>query len=382
MEFGISEQQKQLYDDIVRFCQKELTPGAAQRDRDQRFPRDLWIKCGEFGLMGLMVPAEFGGSGLDALSAALALEALGYGSADGGLNFAICAHVLSCLVPLWKHGTEAQKRRYLPGLCSGALIAANAMTESAGGSDAFHMLTTASMDGDAFVLSGTKTFCSNGPHADVAVVYAVTDQAKGFSGGITAFLVEKGARGFSVGQHFEKMGLRSAPLSELIFDNVRVSHEAVIGGVGAGGPIFNESMEWERSCLVACHVGTMQRLLEEAISHAQTRKTAEQPIGKFQSISHRIADMKVRLEASRLLAYRAAWQLGRAKSAGLDASIAKLYASETLKQMALDLVQIMGGYGYMTDYPAERMLRDAVAATIYSGTSEIQKNIIARWLGL
>jgi len=382
MDFEFSPEQRHLRDEVVRFAQKELTPGAAQRDRDQHFPKDLWRKCGEFGLQGLPVSTEYGGSGLDPLSTAIALEGLGYGSADGGLNFAICAHLLSCVVPIMKHGSEDQKKKYLPGLCDGALIAVNGMTEPASGSDAFNMSTTAVRDGSSFRINGTKTFSSNGPVADVAIVYASTDMAKGFQGGITAFIIEGGIAGFSSGQSFEKMGLRSAPIGELVLEDVLVGEDAVLGGVGGGGPVFNESMDWERACLVACHVGTMQRLLEETIAYAKNRQSGGDTIARFQAVSHQIADMKVRLEAARLLTYKAAWHLDHSRMAGQDASIAKLFASEALQLAAMDAIQIMGGYGYMTEYQTERVLRDAVAATIYSGTSEIQRNIIARWLGL
>lgn len=382
MEFALSPQQTELYNSIVQFAKKELSPGAGDRDRNRTFSKELWLRCGEFGLQGLPVPAEYGGSRLDALSTAIALEALGYGSSDGGLNFSICAHLLSCVVPIWKHGTESQKKKYLPGLCNGTLIAVNGMTEPAGGSDAFNMQTTATRSGNDFIINGTKTFSSNGPVADIAIVYAATDKTKGFQGGLTAFIIHKSASGFAAGQSFEKMGLRSATMSDLVLDNVTVSEDAVLGGVGGGGPIFSESMDWERSCLVACHVGTMQRQLEETVSYAKTRKSGDQPIGKFQSVSHKIADMKVQLEGARLLAYKAAWQLDNGKAAGLDAAMAKLFGSEAFKSTALDALQIMGGYGYMNDFPAERILRDAIASTIYSGTSEIQRNIIARWLGL
>jgi alkylation response protein AidB-like acyl-CoA dehydrogenase len=382
MDFGYAEDQQHLYDEVVRFARSELSPGSADRDQSGTFSRELWLKCGQYGLQGLPIPKELGGSGLDALSTAIVLEGLGYGSTDGGLNFSVCAHLLSCVIPIWKHGTDAQKRKYLPALCNGSLVAANAMTEAAGGSDAFAMHTIASRTSSGFRIAGSKIFCTNGPEADVALVYAATDKNKGFQGGITAFILERSSGSFSIGQQFDKMGLRSAHLGEILVNDADVGEDSVLGGVGGGGPIFNESMDWERACLAACHVGTMQRLLEDAISYANSRQSGGAPIGRFQAISHKIADMKVRLEASRLLVYRAAWQLDRARLVGLDASMAKLYASEALKSTALDAVQIMGGYGYTKDYEGERALRDAVAGTIYSGTSEIQKNIIARWLGL
>jgi hypothetical protein len=382
MEFALDDEQRMLRDTIVRFAQKELNDDLIERDREHRFAHEGWRKCGEMGLQGLAVPEELGGMGLDPVSTVVALEALGYGCRDGGLVFAICAHLLACVVPVWKHGSAAQHARYLEALCRGRLIAVNAMTEPGTGSDPFAMSTRAVRDGAGYRLNGTKTFSSNGPVADLAVVYALTDAEKRYHGGVTAFLLDKGTPGFAAAQTFEKLGLRTCPIGELVLDDVWVPDEAVLGGVGAGATLFTESMDWERTCLVACHVGTMQRLLETVVRYARNRTQFGQPIGKFQAVSHRIADMKVRLEASRLLTYSAASRLDRARTVSLEASMTKLFVSESLLQSALDTVQMLGGYGVMVEYEVERALRDAVASTIYSGTSEMQRNIIARWLGL
>lgn len=382
MEFSFSEEQKLLRDSIVRFAREVLTPGAAERDRKQEFSRDLWLKCGEIGIQGLPVPQQYGGSGVDPLTCAIALEALGYGCRDGGLVFSLCAHLLSCVVPLWQHGSEEQKRRYLPGLCNGQLVGVHAITEPGSGSDVFGLRTRAEPDGAGFRINGTKTFISNGPVADVVIVFALTDAKKGYHGGITAFLLDKGTRGFSAGPKFDKLGLRSSPIGELVFSNVQVPPEAVLGKVGGGASIFTAAMDWERICLFASHVGTLERLLETSVAYARTRSQFGQAIGKFQAVSHRIADMKTQLEAARLLTYRAAWRLGNARTASLDAAMAKLFVGESLVQSALATVQIHGGYGFMTEYEVERALRDAVGSTIYSGTSEMQRNIIARWMGL
>lgn len=382
MDFSLSDDQRALRDEIIRFARKELTPGVVERDEQSAFSKTLWLKCGEMGLQGLPVPQEYGGAGLDSLSTAIALEALGYGCADGGVTFAICAHLLACVVPIWKHGSEEQKERYLPALCSGAMIAVNGMTEPESGSDAFAMKTRAQPDGDGFVINGAKTFSSNGPVADLAVVYARTDPEKGYVGGVTAFLVEDGTHGFSKGQVFKKMGLRTCPIGELVFEDVRVPKSAILGSVGGGGPIFNQSMEWERACLAAAHLGTMQRLLEQAVEYSRTRKSFGRPISQYQAISHRIADMKVRLEAAKLLTYRTASLLETSKAVGFDAAMTKLFVSESLVESALDTVRVLGGYGVMAEYGVERALRDSVAGTLYSGTNDIQRNIIARWLGL
>jgi len=382
MDFSLTEEQRALRENIVRFAQEVLNPGAAERDREQAFSRELWKSCAEIGIQGLPVPEEYGGSGLDPLTCAMALEALGYGCHDGGLVFSLCAHLLSCVVPLWQQGNEEQKRRYLPGLCDGTLIGVHAMTEPGSGSDAFALRTRAEPDGAGFRINGTKTFISNGPVADLVIVFAMTDPESGYHGGVTAFLVESSAPGFAASRKLEKMGLRSSPIGELAFTDLYVSEEGVLGGVGAGSRLFSDAMDWERSCLFASHVGAMERLLETSISYARTRKQFGQAIGKFQAVAHRLADMKVQLEAARLLTYRAAWRLEHARNASLDASMAKLFVSESLVEAALATVQVHGGYGYMAEYEVERALRDALASTIYSGTSEMQRNIIARWLGL
>lgn len=382
MDFAPSDEQRALRETVLRFAERELNGEVIERDRSQTFRRDLWKQCAAIGLQGLPVPEEYGGAGLDPLSTAIALEAFGNGCRDGGLVFSLCAHLLACVVPVWKHGNETQLRRYLPGLCDGSLIGAHAITEPGSGSDTFSMRTRAERVGDAWRISGTKTFISNAPIADVAVVFAVTDPGKGFVGGITAFLLDRETRGFSSGQQFEKMGLRTSPVGELVLDGVVVRDDVVLGGVGGGSAVFSTAMDWERALLVASHLGTIERLLATSIEYVRTRSQFGQKIGKFQALAHAIADMKVQLEAARLLTYRAAWRLGQSRGAALDASIAKLFVSETLVEAAMKAVQLHGGYGFMVEYEVERALRDAIGSTIYSGTSEMQRNIIARWLGL
>jgi len=243
MDFNLTDDQRIFRTEIVRFARKELNSGAIERDRDQEFPHDLWLKCGEMGLQGLPVPEADGGIGLDPLSTALALEALGYGCEDGGLAFSICAHLLACVVPIANHASEEQKQKYLPHLCDGTMIAVNAMSEPGSGSDAYAMKTRAVPDGDGYRINGTKIWSTNGPVADLAVVYAVTDAEKGYYGGISIFLVEKGTPGFAPGQKFEKMGLRTSPIGEIVLDDVWVPASAMLGSEGAGTLIFTQSME-------------------------------------------------------------------------------------------------------------------------------------------
>lgn len=382
MDFSMTEQQSYLRNKIIEFADQELNEDVIARDKDQVFPMDLWRQCAKIGLQGLPVDTVYNGGNLDALSCAISLEALGYGCKDGGLVFSLCAHLLACVVPLWKHGSALQKQKYLPDLCNGNLIGMHAMTEPGAGSDSFAMATRAEPDGEGWRINGTKTLISNGPVGDVAIVYALTNPEKGFYGGSTAFIVDKDNPGFSTGPNFDKLGLRTSTLSELKFDNVYVPETAILGTVGAGSSVFTTAMDWERILLGASLIGTMERLLDTSIAYVRKRFQFGQAIGKFQAVSHKIADMKVQLEAARLLTYQSAWRLDHHKNASLDAAMTKLFVSESLVKTAMDTVQIHGGHGFMTDYEVERALRDAIGSTLYSGTSEIQRNIIARWLGI
>jgi len=382
MDFSYSEEQAALRDSIVKFARVELNHGVIERDRAGAFSRELWRKCGQMNLLGLPAPESYGGAAADPLTCAIALEALGYACHDGGLVFSLCAHMLACVVPVWKHGSEAQRDRWLTGLCDGTYVGAHAITEPDSGSDTFAMRLRAERDGAGWRLNGSKTFISNGPEADVVVVFAITDAEKRFHGGVTAFLVDRSIPGFSAGQRFAKMGLRTSPVGELLFDNAWLPDDAVLGAPGGGSAVFGTAMEWERALLVAAHVGTIERLLETTVKYARTRNQFGQAIGKFQAVAHKVADMKVQLEAARLLVYRTASRLTASRSISLDASITKLFVSETLVRTALDAVQLHGGYGFMEEYEVERALRDAIGSTLYSGTSEMQRNIIGRWLGL
>lgn len=382
MDFALKEEHRVLRDEIIRFARAELNPGVMERDRDQAFSRDLWRKCAGMGLTGLVVPEAFGGGDADGLTTAIALEALGYGCEDGGLVFSVCAHLLACVVPIVRFGNQAQKERYLPGFCDGSIIAVNAMTEPESGSDAFNLRTRAVADGDGYRISGTKTFSTNGPVADLALTFAMTDPEKGYHGGVTAFLVDRDTPGYRPAQSFHKMGLHTSPIGELVYDDVYVGPEQVVEAVGAGANLFTHSMDWERTCLFAAHVGMMERIMEKAIEYARTRSQFGKRIGTYQAISHKLADMKIHLEAARLLVYRAAWQLSQGRNASLQAAMAKVFVSESLVRTALDALQVHGGNGYMVEYGIERLVRDAIGSTLYSGTSEMQRNIIARWIGV
>jgi alkylation response protein AidB-like acyl-CoA dehydrogenase len=309
------------------------------------------------------------------------MEALGYACRDNGLLFGINAQIWSVQMPIHQFGTPEQKKKYLTRLCSGEIIGAHGMSEPDSGSDAFNMRTTAVHEGDFYILNGTKTFVSNAPEADVFIIFAFVDKKKGFLG-ISSFIVERSSPGVQVGQPISKMGLRTSPFSEIILEDCRVPAANRLGNDGDGSSIFEDSMEWERSLILANYVGFMERQLEQCISYARTRRQFDRPIGKFQAVSHKIANMKIRLETARLMLYKVAWMKTTGKSASMDAAIAKLCLSEACIQSSLDAVQIHGGYGYTTEYEVERDLRDSLGSTLYSGTSEMQRNIIARNLRL
>jgi alkylation response protein AidB-like acyl-CoA dehydrogenase len=381
MDFSWTDEQLTLKNAVVEFAKRELNEDLIASDRQGEFSWNKWEKCARFGIQGLPIAEEYGGAGVDILSTMLAMEGLGYGCRDNGLVFALNAQLWSVQLPIVTFGTEIQKQTYLPRLCNGELIGAHGMTEPDSGSDAYKLRTLAKREKNGYVLNGTKTFVTNAPVADLAVVFATLDPTQGL-GGITAFLVENGTPGFSVGRDIEKMGLRTAPMSEVILQDCYIPEQNRLGPEGAGASIFNSSMEWERSCILASHVGAMQRQLETSIKYARERRQFGQPIGNFQSVSNRIADMQVRLETARLILSKVAWLKKTGKPAVMEAAIAKLYLSEAFVASSMDAVRIHGGYGYTTEFEIERDLRDAVGGTLYSGTSDIQRMIIARWLGL
>lgn len=382
MDFALTPEQELFRSQIVDFARQRLNRGVVERDANGEFDREGFLACGEMGLLGLPVPERYGGLGLDVVSCMVAMEALGYGAQDQGLAFVVNTQLWTCELPILHFGSEEQKERYLPRLSTGEIIGGHATSEPNSGSDAFAMQTRAEPADDAWVINGTKTFITNAPIADVLIIFASTGQERGFGGGISAFLVETNTPGVTIGRPLHKMGLRTSPMSEVTLEDVRVPTSAMLGKKGAGAAIFSSEMEWERSCLFACHLGAMERQLEKCIQYAQDRKQFGQPIGKFQSVSNRIADMKMRIEVGRQTLYKVGWLKDQGKRAVLEAAIAKLFVSEAYVRSSLDAVAIHGGYGYMAEYEVERMLRDSVGSVLYSGTSDIQRNIIARWLGL
>jgi alkylation response protein AidB-like acyl-CoA dehydrogenase len=381
MDFEFTKEQLEFKQNAIRFAQKVLNEGVIERDRDAVFSRELWKRCANFGIQGSAFPEQYGGNNADILSTVLLMEGLGYGCKDSGLIFAINGQMWTVQMPILSFGTEAQKNKYLPKLCNGEWIGAHGMTEPDSGSDAFSLNTMAKRDGDYYILNGTKTFSTCASEADVFIVFATVDKRKGFMG-VTGFIVDKDFPGFSVSKPIEKMGLRTAPFSELILDECRVPVENRLGKEGNGASIFDVAIEWERSCILASLLGGMERQLEQCIKYTKGRKQFGKPIGKYQSIANKIVDMKVRMETSRLLLYNLAWKKKTKGKATMEAAITKLYLSESWIKSCLDAIQIHGGYGFTTEYELERDLRDSIGSTLYSGTSEIQRNIIARYLSL
>jgi alkylation response protein AidB-like acyl-CoA dehydrogenase len=377
----LSDEQHRLQESAIAFARQALSCDVIAADAAETFNLDGWRRCAEFGVLGMPIPEQHGGLGLG-LSALLAvMEGLGYGTRDQGLLFSLNAHLWTNSIPILQYGTDRQRAAYLPGLSNGSLIGANAASEPDAGSDIFSLRTRAVRDGDSYVLNGTKMFVTNAPVAHLFVSYATIDPALGPMG-ITAFIVEREAPGLTISRKLHKMGLRTSPMAEVIFEDCRVPVAQRLGREGRGVEVFECSMEWERGSILASCLGVMRRQIEECVRHARERTQFGKPIGKNQSVANRIVDMKVRLETCRPLVYRLGELKDRQQPAMLEAAMAKLYVSQCFVQSSLDAIQIFGGYGYMTEQQVERDLRDAVGSGLYSGTSEIQRNIIARALGL
>ena len=381
MEFTWSDEQTELFDAVEKFARKELNDNLIENNRNCVFNRDGWKKCAEFGIQGLCVPEEHGGLGLDMLTTVGVLDRLGYACKDNGLVFSLNAHMWTVVMPLVSFGTPEQQEKYLPGLIDGSLVGANATSEPGAGSDAYSLRCTAEQKGDEYILNGNKTWVTNGPVADLSVVYATIDRSKGAQG-VTGFLIEKDTPGMTVGEELEKMGLRTSPMSEQFFDNCAIPTSNILGTPGGGTNLFTHAMIWERGCILANAVGSMQRMMETCIEYANQRKQFGEPIGKFQAVSNKIVDMKLRLDSARMLLYSAAWERVKGKSAFLEAAMTKRYLSNAWVRTCEDAIQVHGAAGYMVEFEIEREMRDAIASRLYSGTDEIQASIVAGMLGL
>ena len=381
MDFGLTAEQESFYKSVAEFAEAVVAPGASARDREGRFDRDVWDKVGEMGLCGLPISEAYGGSGADAVTTGVGIEALAFGGRDAGLLLSLGAHLTIGAKPIDLHGTEDQKQRYLPKLCTGEWIGSFGVTEPDAGSDTASLKTSARRDGDSWVINGTKTFITNGPVCDVFTVIARTDPNASAGAGMTAFIIEKGTPGLSVGRVLDKMGNRSSPTSEMVLEDVRVTDEQRLGDEGTA--LWNvafECFDWERTVMIASAIGGMTRSLQESIKYAKQREAFGKPIAHFQAIAHKLADMKIRLETSRLLLRNAAWLKDQGKPHQIEASMAKAYVADCATKNAEDAIQIHGGWGYIKDFPVERGWRDAKLSSLGGGTTEIQKVIISRML--
>jgi alkylation response protein AidB-like acyl-CoA dehydrogenase len=377
-----TDDQLELKNCIHRWSEA-LNENCLYHDRHCEFSFKKWQIIKDMGILSVPIASEYGGMGQDVLTTMLLLETLGNCCQDAGLNFVVASHIVSTAIPIHKFGSRNQRDTFLPLLCSGKMIGAHAITEPDSGSDAFSMRTHAVKNDKGYLInSGSKVFISNGPIADLFVIYVCTDKSKGTLGGFTAFLVDKSTPGFSTGRPIPKMGLRTAPLCELYFDDCQLRLEQRLGKEGQGFAIFNYIMKWEILCSFAVNIGEMEYLLNRCIEYSKIRRQFNSPISKFQAISHKIAEMKIGLESSRALLYRAGLAFSQGKNPSVDVAIAKVVTSESFVKIAQEAIQIFGAYGYMEETGIEKYLRDAIASKIYSGSSEIQKNTIASMIGL
>ncbi|MGB3490377.1 MAG: isovaleryl-CoA dehydrogenase [Xanthobacteraceae bacterium] len=375
--FDLGETADAIRETVRDFSANEIAPRADEIDKTNQFPRDLWPKIGEVGLLGITVEEEYGGAGLGYLEHCLAMEEISRASASVGLSYG--AHSNLCVNQIRRNGNEAQKRKYLPKLISGEHVGALAMSEPGAGSDVVSMKTRAEKKGDRYVLNGNKMWITNGPIAETLVVYAKTDPNAG-PRGITAFLIEKGMKGFSTAQKLDKLGMRGSDTGELVFEDCEVPEENVLGQVGRGVNVLMSGLDYERTVLAAGPLGIMQACLDVAVPYVHERKQFGQPIGTFQLVQGKVADMYVTMNACRAYVYSVAKACDRGETTREDAAGAILYAAEKATQCALDAIQLLGGNGYINDYPTGRLLRDAKLYEIGAGTSEIRRMLIGREL--
>ena len=383
MDFSWTDEQLAFRDEARCFASENLADDLVDRDWRGAIEldgwRDDWQKCADFGVLGLFVPKDYGGRGLDLLTAILVLEAIGYGCRDNGLTLVLNGQLWAVQEPILSFGSEVQKQRYLPGLCDGSIIGAVSMTEYDSGSNAAGISTTAVPSDGGYLINGRKAYVGMGSACDLALAFASTAPDRG-SWGISAFLIDATTDGFQRLPPQSKMGLRTVPLGELAFENCFVSKDALLGREGAGLAIFQHMMEWERSFILSSHVGSMHRQLDDCVRFASNRLVFDKSIDSYQSVSNRLANMKLRLETAQLLLYKAAWLKSQGEPCMMEAALANLHLSEAFVESSLDAIRIHGGKGYLSEVGIERDLRDAVGGLIYSGTSDIQRQIIAQLL--
>ncbi len=376
MNFELTDEQKLIRETVRNFAENELAPSAAERDENERFDRELMFdKVAALGLAGIVFPEEYGGAGADYISYAIAIEELSRVCASTGVT--LSAHLSLGANPVWLFGREEQKNLFLKPMAEGRKLGAFALTESGAGSDAGGTKTVATRDRDGWVLNGTKIFTTNGGDADIYIVFARSDKEAQKHHGISAFIVEKDTPGFSFGKKEKKLGIRSSSTCELVFENCRIAPENLLGQEGEGFKVAMKTLDGGRIGIAAQALGIAQGAYTEALKYAQERKQFDQPIANFQGVQFILADMALRIEASRLLVYQSAWRASAGLSYGTESAMAKLSASETAMWVTTKAVQVFGGYGYTRDFPVERMMRDAKITEIYEGTSEVQRVVIS-----
>ncbi len=381
MDFSWTTEQEKSYQSVVEFAQTQLSDNIQLRDHDAEFSRQLWQRCADFGVLSWSVPRAHGGAGLPITTVTYLMEALGYGCRDNGLAFGLGAQMWSVQSALTHFGSPEQIQRYLGDSIQGKTLAAFAITERGSGSDAFALDTVAVRRGDDYILNGEKVLVTFAPIADYAIIFARTNPDNG-QWGISAFIVDADTPGFNTEQNRQKMGLRTIPFGTINLSECCVSRHAMLGSEGAGASIFNFTQGRERSLVLAPQIGAMSYLMEQCIERARNRRRGGQAIASYSTVSHRIANMKIRLETARLLLYKTAWLLEEGRNNIMEASMTKSYISQAFVDSSNDAIAVFGGEGYCTDTEIERNLRDAIGATIYGGTTDIQKNIVARMLGL
>lgn len=378
MDFALTEEQVIFREQVLKFARKEIVPRVQEHELKGEFDWHSWKRLGEFGILGMHFPEELGGSGADVVTSVLAAEALGEAGVDGGLTLSFGAHTYLCADTIYSHGTDEQRRTYIPKLASGEWVGCMGLTEPGAGSDVASLRTRAEKKGNQWVLNGAKMFITNGAIADVAVIYAKTDPTAGHAG-ISAFIVEKGTPGFSVSRNLHKMGVRTSPTSELVFEDCAIPEKNLLGKVGNGFLMAMQTVEWDRSALLAPFLGAVSFLIQRCSRYAQEREQFGKPIAYFQAVRHKLADMKIFLEAARSLVYRIAWCKDRGRPLNhLEAAVAKLFIGDWSLGPTNDAMLLLGGYGYCHEYDVERVFRDSRLAPIGGGTSDVQKVLISR----
>ncbi len=375
MNFQLTKEQEFVRKMVREFAETEVEPIAADIDKEHRFPVETVEKMAKYGMMGIPFPKEYGGAGGDEVAYAITVEELA--RVCGSTAVVVSAHTSLCCWPIYKFGTEDQKKKYLPDLLAGKTLGAFGLTEPNAGTDAAGQQTRADLDGDEYVLNGAKVFITNGGYADVFVVMAMTDKSKGTRGGISAFIVEKGDPGFSIGKTEDKMGIHGSSTTELIFQNCRIPKDRLLAKVGQGFKVAMSTLDGGRIGIASQALGLAQGAFDATVEYMKSRKQFGRRLSQFQALQFEMAEMKTRIEAARLLVYKAAFLEDAGADYGEAAAMAKLFAAETAMAVTTKCVQFHGGYGYTADYPVERMMRDAKITEIYEGTSEVQKLVIA-----